>query len=101
MKPSTAVAIPVTTRGIGFHVHRYHELCTQLFGNTMPCTIYQMYRISLLQLDIRLQFANKATRYPFDPSVDVTYSFPYLKEFNEFCSTTELHFAGKSGIVPN
>lgn len=89
MKPSTAVPIPITTRGIGFHVHRYYEMCSNIFGHLMPCTIHQMYRVALLQLDIRLQCCHRDSGFSFDPNVDVVYEWPHFKEFTELSIVQE------------
>lgn len=79
----TAVPIPMTTRGIGIHTNNYYNLVTYAFDKEPPCTIHQMYRVSLLQLDVRIQCCQAASLFPFDPDTDVTYPLPYFNEFTD------------------
>lgn len=82
----TAVPIPITTRGIGIHTNNYYNFVRDALGQTpapLPCTVYQMYRVSLLQLDVRIQCCQAASILPFDPETDVTYPLPYLNEFTD------------------
>lgn len=79
----TAVAIPMTTRGLGIHTNNYYNFVKCAFVKELPCTIHQMYRVSLLQLDVRIQCCQAASLFPFDPDTDVTYLLPYFNEFTD------------------
>lgn len=84
METCTVIAVPITTRGLGIHTNGYYNYCAQTLGSNLPCTINQMYRVALLQLDIRLQCCLNASILPFDPDIDVTYSSAYFKEFSKY-----------------
>lgn len=79
----TAVPIPMTTRGVGIHTNNYYNFVKYAFDKEPPCTIHQMYRVSLLQLDVRIQCCQAASILPFDPDADVTYPLPYFNEFTD------------------
>lgn len=79
----TAVPIPCTTRGIGIHTNNYYNFVKYAFVAEPPCTIHQMYRVSLLQLDVRMQCCQSASVLSFDPDTDVTYPLPYFSEFTD------------------
>lgn len=79
----TCIPIPVTTRGIGIHTNNYYNFVKYALVQKPPCTIHQMYRVSLLQLDVRIQCCQAASLFPFDPDTDVTYSLPFFNEFTD------------------
>lgn len=79
----TCIPIPVTTRGLGVHTNNYYNFVKYALLQRPPCTIHQMYRVSLLQLDVRIQCCQAASLLQFDPDTDVTYPLPYFNEFTD------------------
>lgn len=63
----TAIAVPVTTRGIGIHTSNYYALYQQSVEEP-ECTVSELYRVSLLQLDAKMQ-ANCREYLKLDPKV--------------------------------
>lgn len=83
MENYTSVPIPITTRGIGIHINNYFNFCQRVFAHKLPCNVHQLYRVSLLQLDVRLLCCQRANVLPFDPDADIVYPLPYFNEFTD------------------
>lgn len=80
----TSVPIPITTRGIGILSQQFYNYSKDIFGNELPCSVHQIYRVSLIQLDVRIQCCQQETVFPSDPAVDIYYPLTYFREFNDY-----------------
>lgn len=82
----TAIPIPITTRGVGIHSSIYHNCYKQSIKSEPKCTAAQLYRISLLQLDTRMQI-NYRDNLNLDAEVEITTPLafsPLLDESKNF-----------------
>lgn len=76
----TAVPVPVTTRGIGIHSSMiHHHYATAGYND---CTATQLYRVSLIQLDVKMQI-NCRENLIMDSEVDITTPLAYFSCFND------------------
>lgn len=78
----TAVPIPITTRGIGIHAAIYHNYYRQAAQSDTKCTAAQVYRISLLQLDTKMQI-NCKDDLILDTEVEITTPLTFNHGFDE------------------
>lgn len=76
----TTVTIPVTTRGIGIHSSMFHHHYTKAGYN--DCSANQLYRVSLIQLDAKMQI-NSRENSLLDSEVDITTPLAYFSCFND------------------
>lgn len=78
----TAVPIPLTTRGIGIHAAIYYNYYKAAAQNDNKCTAAQLYRISLLQLDTKMQI-NCKDDLILDDEVEITTPLTFSHGFDE------------------
>lgn len=80
----TSVPIPITTRGIGIHAQNFYNFSKEIFGKHLSCSVHQIYRVALIQLDVRIQCCQQELIYRNDAETDVYYPLPYFREFNDY-----------------
>lgn len=78
----TAIPIPLTTRGIGIHSAIYHNTYTKTIAGVPECSAAQLYRISLLQLDVKMQI-NCRANLTLDDDVEITTPLAFASLFDE------------------
>lgn len=73
-----AKIIPITTRGIGFAAHSIFVRISRTIRNLPPCSVYQLYRVSLAQLEYRASRALHNTYLPTNCSTDQFFQFFHI-----------------------
>lgn len=93
-----ATVLPITTRGIGMYTQSIFIKLYQQYRNIPNCTPYELYRVSLAQLELKLIHARRAQLAATDVAEDDFAMSRMTTEFREATMACPLNFGPIANI---
>lgn len=94
-----AKVLPISTRGIGFYSQSLFIKLHQTLKNIPQCSVYELYRLSLAQLELKLIKSVRSQSQPYPTNNDQYYKPMLDLEFRESIEGMSVNFGPIAAII--